>query len=214
MSVNFTFRRPAGRRYLMVSLASLATAALLVGCGGSSETPQKIYVTPSPTPTPIETPTPTATPEPTPTPTPGPCNGAELKITIQKDGSFYWQSGAGHKMATLALKNTGSTACIVKAKSQPLLMNGDGVVLMTGAAPGSSASLTLPPGGVLKTSVQTGNLCANPPIAAPVRVAFILPGTGLVIAEAPTPTDTDGVPGCLGDPSVPSGDISAQAWSF
>jgi hypothetical protein len=102
----------------------------------------------------------------------------------------------------------------VKAKAQPLLLNGNDSVLILGAAAGSSSTLTIAPGGSLHTDVQTGNLCDAPPIVAPVRVAFMIPGgTGEVVATPLSPTDEGGVPPCLGDPSVYTGSIEMQPWA-
>jgi hypothetical protein len=112
------------------------------------------------------------------------------------------------------LKNTGSVSCTVRAKDQPLLLNGDDSILILGAAGGSSALLTLGPGAVLHADVQTGNMCDTPAIVAPVRVAFMMPGgTGLVVATPLSASDTGGVPPCLADPSVYSGSISMQPWA-
>jgi hypothetical protein len=128
-------------------------------------------------------------------------------------GGSAWQGGAGHQMASFQLKNNGPVACLVRAKSQPLLVNGDGIILITGADAGAAATLRVEPNGILKSSVQTSNLCAAPPIVAPVLVEFVLPGTGLVIVPAPSTTDTGGVPSCLADPGTPTGSIDMQSWA-
>lgn len=215
-----TERRPA-RPVPLGLIAALALGIAVVGCASSTKTPQIIYTTPSPSPTPVPTPTPEITPSPTPKPTPtpvpsatiGPCNGSNLTITIQTVSGSTWQGGSGNQLATFQLKNTGSVPCLVKAKSQPLLLNGDGSILITGPDPGSAGTLMLDPNGTLKTSVQTGNLCAAPPIVAPVRVAFIMSGTGLIMAEAASPTDMGGIPSCAGDPTIPRGDIQMTSWA-
>jgi hypothetical protein len=120
----------------------------------------------------------------------------------------------GHVMATFHLKNNGPIACTVKAKDQPLLLNGNDTILINGPAAGSSATLTLAPGGTLSTDVQTGNLCDAPAIVAPVRVAFMMPGgTGEVVATPLSPTDEGGIPSYMGDPSVYSGSIDMQPWA-
>jgi hypothetical protein len=116
-------------------------------------------------------------------------------------------------MATFQLQNTGSTPCVIASKSQPLLLNGDSSILITGPAPGSSAMLMLAPNATMLASVQTSNLCAAPPIVAPVRVAFVIPGTGMVMADPASSTDLGGVPSCLGDNTIPSGDIQATSWA-
>jgi hypothetical protein len=204
-------------------IAMLVLGAALAGCAGSTKTPVVVFVTPTPKPTPVPTPsptpeitvapTPTKAPTPKPVPTVGPCFGGSLSLTITLQGGQAWQSGTGHEMATFELKNTGSSQCIVKAKSKPLLLNGDGSILITGPDPGSASNLMLAPNGILHASVQTSNLCAAPPIAAPVRVAFIMSGTGMVIADPASPTDLAGVPPCMGDNGVPAGDIQMTSWA-
>jgi hypothetical protein len=156
---------------------------------------------------------PTAQPTPSPSPTIGPCAAINIAIDITADSGNYWQGAAGQRQAKFTLTNGGSTNCIVKAKSQPLLLNGDGAVLITGPAAGSSASLTVPAGASLSTEVQTGNLCHAATIVAPIRVAFVMPGTGTEIATTASATDTGGIPPCLGDANVTSGDISMTTWA-
>jgi hypothetical protein len=202
-------------------IAMLVLGAALVGCAGATKTPKVIFVTPTPLPTPVPTPTPVVTPSPTPTPVPtpkptpttGPCNGASLTITLTLQGGQAWQSSAGHEIASFLLTNTGSVACLVSSRSQPLLLNGDGSILISGPNPGSPAALLVPPNGTLRSSVQTGNLCAPPPLLAPIQVAFVMPGTGLVYAAPASPTDMGGIPPCNGDNSVPSGDIVMTSWA-
>lgn len=217
-------------------LAGIALGVAVAGCSGSSATPPIIYITPTPAPTPVATPTPeltlaptatptatptaaptptpTHTPAPTPTPAPGPCNATYLALTIQSSGGISWQGGAGHELATFQLKNIGTVACTIKAKGQPLLLNGDDSILILGHAPGTSATLTIGPGATVHADVQTGNFCDGPAIVAPVRMAFMMPGgTGLIVAKPVSSTDAGGVPPCLADPSIYSGSIDAQPWA-
>jgi hypothetical protein len=202
-------------------IAALALGVALAGCSNATKTPVVKFVTPTPTvtptpsPTPEVTPSPTPTPKPTPTPAPtiGPCNGNNLAIAIVPNGGLAWQSGGGHAQADFSLKNNGSTPCLIKSKSQPMLLNGDNSILITGPDPGAVTSLNLAPGATIKASVQTANLCAAPPIIAPVRVGFVISGTGLVIAPAASSSDVAGVPPCLGDNSVPSGEIQMTSWA-
>jgi hypothetical protein len=212
----------AGRARLS-AFGALALVAVLVGCGESSKTP--VPTTGGPaltatattsngvTATPTGLATPTAKPTPTPSPTVGPCSAVDVAIEITVDQGIFWQGAAGHKGAKFTLTNDGSAACIVKAKSQPLLINGDGAVLITGTAAGTSAALTVAAGSSISTAIQTGNLCHAPTIVAPVRVAFVLPGIGTVIATTASPTDTGAIPPCLGDPAVASGDITMTVWA-
>ena len=203
-------------------IAALALGIAVVGCASSAKTPQIIYITPSPSPTPVPTPTPEITPSPTPKPTPkpvpsptiGPCSGSNLTITIQTVGGLTWQESSGNQLASFQLKNTGSTPCLISSKDQPLLLNGDGSILISGPAAGSSPNLMLAPNATMLASVQTSNLCAAPPIVAPVVVAFVMPGgTGMVTSSAASSTDLGGVPSCLGDNTAPSGDIEMTSWA-
>ena len=212
-------------------LVAAALGVALAGCTGSGATPQVVYITPGPasggvdasssvaasvTAAPSATQAPTLAPTfaATATPAPGPCNASNLTATVQSSGGISWQSGAGHRMATFVLKNVGPVACNVKAKSQPLLLNGDDSILILGPAPGSSATLMLAPGGTVHTIVQTGNLCGAPTIIAPVKVAFMMPGgVGLVVATPLSASDEGGMPPCMGDPSTYSGSIDMQPWA-
>ena len=86
-------------------------------------------------------------------------------------------------------------------------------ILIAGPEAGSAGILMLDLNATLKTTVQTGNLCAAPPIVAPVRVAFVMSGTGLVIAETTSPTEMGGIPSCQGPATVPSGEIQMTSWA-
>ena len=213
-------------------MASILLGAVVVGCTGSSVTPKTIYrtfpptatpiasatvaATPTPPPPPTDTPAPkpTPTPKPTPVPAAGPCNASVLALTIKATSGIYWQGGAGHAMATFVLKNNGSVACTIKAKNQPLFLNGNGSILILGLAAGTSSTIKLAVHGTVHADIQTGNLCDAPAIVAPTRVAFMMSGgTGLVVATALSASDEGGVPPCLGDPSVYSGSIAAQPWA-
>lgn len=219
----------AGRRGPLALLATAALGVALAGCMGSGATPQTLYVVDSPsasatasstaaapapalaTDTAVPTPTPTPAPTIGPAPPPGPCNASNLSLTIQGSGGIYWQGGGGHALATFALKNVGAATCTVKAKAQPLLLNGDDSILILGPAAGTSSTLTLAAGATLHTDIQTGNLCDAPTIVPPVRVAFMIPGgTGLVVAKPLSASDAGGIPPCLGDPSVYTGSIAMQ----
>ncbi len=157
-------------------------------------------------------PEPTLTPPPTskPTKAPGPvaCTAAQLaaKITL-------WEGAMGHRIAHVQLQNrTTNVTCTVRVMDRPQLVDGSGIALIDSAAPTSTPHLTLGPGGLLKTLVQDGNYCGPAPVA-PVTVAFVLAGTlGRLVATPISPTDTSGVPPCLGDPGS-AGSIEMQAWA-
>jgi hypothetical protein len=220
-----TTTRSGGRRTASSGWLGLAGALLLgtavVGCAGSTKTPQLHFVTPTPTasptpsPTPVTTPTPTPKPKPTPTPTPtiGPCSGNAIQISIKPVNGQNWQSSAGHEMASFVLKNNSASSCLVQAKNQPMLINGDNSILIAGSVPGTTTMLNLAPGASLQAAVQTSNFCAGPPVVAPVRVGFVINGTGLVLVDPTSASDVSAVPPCSGDPSTPSGDIQMTSWA-
>lgn len=210
----------AGRAPLF-AFGPLALAVVLAGCGGPSRT---LPTTGQPGPTatatatfanatPTALATPTAEPTPSPSPTVGPCSATDVAIAITADSGIYWQGAAGSKDAKFTLTNAGSVDCTISVKAQPLLLNGDGAVLIAGATADTSDEVTVPAGSSVSTEVQTGNLCHAPTIVAPVRVAFILPGIGTIVATTASPTDDGGVPPCSGDPKVKSGVISMTPWT-
>ena len=186
-------------------LGTILMGALLGGCG--------LFVEPqasTPPPTSPATPSPTAADSsPTPSPTGSlpllACDPDTLSARITQ-----WDGAAGHRIATIELTNTGAVACTVRAVARPQLVDGQGTVLIDGPAAAPSAPLTVDPGGVLTTLVQDSNYCGPAPLP-PVTVAFVMPdGTGRVVADPLTPTDTSGVPPCLG-PGGP-GSIEMQPW--
>jgi hypothetical protein len=187
-------------------LAALALGALLLG--GCQAPATQVPATPSPATTPAATPSATASTTATATATapatPGPCDPATLAARITQ-----WEGATGHRIASVELTNAGSAECTVATLLQPQLVDGNGAVLIDSPAPAPSAALSVTPGGVLKTLVQDGNYCGPAPVA-PVSVAFVFPGgLGRIVATPLSPTDTTGVPPCLGAPGS-AGDIEMQ----
>jgi hypothetical protein len=198
---------PAGR---VSGLAALVLGGLLLlsGCQAAGTlAPATSTPTPSAPATATPTTIPAATATASPVATPGPCDPATLAARITE-----WQGATGHRIAAVELTNTGSAQCTVAALLQPQLVDGHGAVLIDSPAPASSAAVGVSPGGVLKTMVQDGNYCGPAPVA-PVSVAFVFPGgLGRIVATPLSPTDTTGVPPCLGAPGSP-GDIEMQPWA-
>ncbi|HEX8939462.1 MAG TPA: DUF4232 domain-containing protein [Candidatus Limnocylindrales bacterium] len=199
-------------RSALVSLALLVPA--LAACVGtapgstSSSSPTIAAATASASPTPTATaagPSPTIPPTPSPLPSTGPCPAGQLAARLT-----LWEGAAGHRIGHVELTNTGGTSCTVAALDRPQLVDGHGSVLIDGAPPAASATLTMAAGGVLKTLVQDGDYCGPAPVA-PVAVAFVLPAGGRVVATPVSPTDAT-VPPCLSAPGAP-GDIEMQAWA-
>jgi hypothetical protein len=118
----------------------------------------------------------------------------------------------GNRTAHVEVTNTDSATCHIRKLDRPQLVDGHGSVIINGLAPAASSFISIAPGGVLKTLVNTANYCGPDPVA-PVRVAFIYPGgVGRFVATALSPTDLSGVPPCNGAPGS-AGDITMQPWA-
>jgi hypothetical protein len=194
---------PIGRRSRLSAL--VLGAVLLSGCQAAGTLAP---ATPTPTPSAPATATPTTIPAATATASPvattGPCDPATLAARITQ-----WEGATGHRIASVELTNAGSAECTVAELLQPQLVDGNGAVLIDSPAPAPSAAVSVTSGGVLKTLVQDGNYCGPAPVA-PVSVAFVFPGgLGRIVATPLSPTDTTGVPPCLGAPGS-LGDIEMQ----
>lgn len=181
------------------------TPAAIVG-GQASPSPS-VAASPTPSASPASTPSPDATTGPTPAaPAIGSCDPAHLVARIT-----LWEGAAGHRIARIELANAASGPCIVQAMAKPQLVDGNGSVLIDGAAPTApDPFLTVDPGGILQTLVQDGNYCGPAPVA-PVSVAFILADGRRIVATPLSPTDAT-VPPCNGG-SGSAGDISMQPWA-
>ena len=184
----------------------------IVGGTASPSPAAVVSVTPTPTPVASVTPVASATASPTPVATPVPsaailikaCGPAQLAARITR-----WEGAAGHRTAILELRNTGGP-CTIPAVERPQLVDGHGLAIINGPAPSSpDPVLTFAPGELLKTMVQDGNYCGQPPVA-PVSVAFVLPNGSRFVAVPVSATDVT-VPPCNG-PGMPA-DISMQPWA-
>jgi hypothetical protein len=159
-------------------------------------------------PSPIQTPSPTVAPTATPVPTLGPCAPADLAARIT-----LWEGATGHRIAHVELTNLGTASCDLGAIDRPQLVDGRGAILIDGAAPAASDSLTVSPRGVLTTLVQDDNYCGPDVVTPPVTVAFVLPNeVGRFVATPLSRTDLSGVPPCLGAPGS-AGIIEMQPWA-
>jgi hypothetical protein len=122
-----------------------------------------------------------------------------------------WDGVSGHRVGTIRLTNAGIASCTVAELERPQLVGGDGAILINGAAPTTTTSLTVAGGGTLTTMVLTGNYCGSAPVP-PVTVAFVFSAsTGRLVAAALSATDTSGVPPCLGSSGPAS--IQMQPWA-
>jgi hypothetical protein len=196
--VPMTTRRPASAAsasLLVFSLGLMLAACSAVGPSVAVTAPATLA--PSPTLAATASPVLSLAPAVSPTPTPitgtAPCNPASLSAVIKS-----WDSGAGHRTANVELTSNGKSDCTLHALAKPQLVGGDGAVLIDGVGINSSTVLTLHYYDVVSTMVDVDNYCGAAPVA-PVTVAFVFPGPeGRVVATALSPTDTSGVPPCMG----------------
>ncbi len=181
-------------------------------------TPTDTALSPTPTPEPRVTPEPTPSRTPAPTPAPTPvrrCLSTDVAVAIVPHHGgmpdpLYWEGNMGRLYGTFTLTNISPTPCRVDSLSTPQLINGDGKILIEGGSVAPTIMKTMRPGQTLTALVVSANLCAAPPIVAPVTVGFIMSEGKAAVAPPISPTDTQAVPPCSGDPSVPSGDIYIQ----
>jgi len=199
--------RDAGLRGTAVSrrpIGLLVIVVVVAACGGPAST-----VSPTATPTIAPSPTNAASPVPTAAPTTaaaGACVASQLAARVTG-----WDSGAGSRFAEVEITNSGSAPCSMPALDEVQLVDGHGSVLIDGETPAASATVTLAAGAMLKTDVQASNYCGADP-AAPVTVAFVLPGGSTRFVATPfSATDTTGVPPCLG--AGGPGSVTMTAWA-
>lgn len=135
------------------------------------------------------------------------CIGSQLSARI-----VGWQGAAGSRIADVVLVNTSFAACTIRNYPRVKLVSAHGAILINGHAASTTAAIhVLGRLGFLKTEVSDNNYC-GPSYAKPVTLAFVLPGTlGRVVAIPVSPTDTAGVPPCLGAAGS-AGHISMHAW--
>ena len=123
-----------------------------------------------------------------------------------------WEGAAGHRIATVELRNTGTVACQTGAFDRPQLVGGDGTILIEGIVDSSLQLRSLSAGQTVTTLVQDGNYCGPTPVA-PVTVAFVLSsGAGRIVAAPVSSTDTEGVPPCNSTPGS-AGTIEMHNWA-
>jgi hypothetical protein len=123
-----------------------------------------------------------------------------------------WTGAMGSRIADVQIVNTSFTKCSLRDFPRVELVSATGHVLIAGVpASTSPAAHGFSPLHVLKTEVADGSYCGAG-YAAPVTLAFVLPGTaGRVIAIPAGPPSLSGVPPCNGAPGS-AGHISMHAW--
>jgi Protein of unknown function (DUF4232) len=120
-----------------------------------------------------------------------------------------WQGAMGQRIATVDLANISAAPCTIRARSRPQLVDGRGTILIDSAAAASSATLTVGPGGTLRTMVEDSNYCGPTP-KAPVTVAFVLGANDRVVASPVPPGDAT-VPPCNG--AAVAASIQMHPWA-
>lgn len=174
--------------------ASWAGSHGLLGAAVSTAAPSELAIVPTVAPeASVTEPTTGATSVPT-----SACKLADLSARITS-----WDGAAGNRIAHVTMTNTGSRPCTIPSAEQPRLIDGKGDVLIDGDPATGTHAVVIPAGGTVSTQVDDANYCGGQP-KAPVTVGFVFPGeadsgtSGLLEATPRSPTDTFGVPACLG----------------
>jgi Protein of unknown function (DUF4232) len=111
-------------------------------------------------------------PEATPTSVPGAveaCAPAALSGEI-----VAWEGAAGHRIATIKVHNTGSSACTVPTQLRPALVDQSGNALIVGSPAQATESITLNAGAAASALVDMTNYCGADP-SAPLGIRLNLP---------------------------------------
>jgi Protein of unknown function (DUF4232) len=120
-----------------------------------------------------------------------------------------WEGAAGSRIATIRLTNRGATPCRIPAMSIPALVDGGGRVLAQGIGSLADGTVTIVPGGSVRTEASVSNVCGDPPVA-PVTIALDLQ-VGVPLVAAPVSRDDVTVPPCNG-PGRPAS-IEIRGWT-
>jgi hypothetical protein len=123
-------------------------------------------------------------PEATPTSVPGAVEacapeGLSGEITA-------WEGAAGHRIATIVVRNSGSSACSLPTLLSPALVDGDGHALIMGAPAAASASITLGTPDTATAMVDMTNYCGAAP-SSPLGILLYLPSRILRFELVPGP---------------------------
>jgi len=173
----------AGGRLILVG-AVLAVAALgvVIGAGsGNLNSPAQTATANVPDATPTDAPaaTPTSGPEATPTSVPG---GFEACTADQLAGTITaWEGAAGHRIATVQLRNVGNIGCSVPDLLRPALVDTDGHALIVGTPAQPTSTVTIRAGRYVTTQVDMDNYCGADPTGA-LRIRLYLPSEDSVEA--------------------------------
>ena len=140
-------------------------------------------------------------PDATPTSVPGAVDacapdGLSAEITA-------WEGAAGHRIATVKVRNTGSSACLLPTMLRPVLVDRAGDALILGTRPQAAYQMVVPAGSSATTLVDMANYCGAAP-SSPLGLRLYLPSDTSIeaypAAGVPLPIDP---PPCNG-PSQPA----------
>jgi hypothetical protein len=145
-------------------------------------------------------------PAATPTDVPGAavaCAADQLSGTING-----WDGAAGHRIATINVRNNGPTNCTLPELLRPALVDADGRALIVGKKVPAGTPFGLSAGAEATAMVDMANYCGAEP-AAPLRIRLYLPDETSIelppVNSLPLPADP---PPCNG-PTEP-GTIEMQ----
>ena len=148
----------------------------------------------------------TAVVTPVPTDATRLCEPNELQLRVTQ-----WVAAGTERTAAVQMTNVGGVACLVDNLPEPWLVEAPQLPMIIGTDfPGSL--IRIGPGDVLRTSVHVRNYCGPDP-RAPVTLAFRRESTVLV-ADALSPADLSGVPGCGGYAQSPEDVRMMTPWGY
>jgi len=110
--------------------------------------------------------------EPTPTAVPG---GVEACAAANLTGHITaWDGAAGHRIASIAVKNAAATPCSLPQVLRPALVDSDGHALIVGSVVSQVAQISVPAGATATSMVDMANYCGAAPTGT-LEIRLYLP---------------------------------------
>src|SRR5437773_4030510 len=129
-------------------------------------------------------------PETTPTSVPGSvdaCAAEGLSAEISA-----WEGAAGHRIATIKVRNIGASSCALPKLLRPVLVEQAGKALIVGTPPQATEAITIAASTAATTFVDMTNYCGAAP-SSPLGIRLYLPSDTSVeaypAAGVPLPID-------------------------
>jgi hypothetical protein len=125
------------------------------------------------------------------------CRADDLDASISG-----WDGAAGHRIATVDVRNRTANECALPALLRPALVDAEGTALIAGAPVSDTATIRLARGRGATTEIDMANYCGAAPSAA-LRIRLYLPSQESVEAAANPGLNALDLPPCNGE-TVPA----------